>query len=83
MITVKTLFFAHYQDLTGCRETSLPLEEGETVGDLASLIAQRYEGLSDLLTAGRVAVNAEFADASTILQEGDEVAFLPPMSGGC
>ena len=50
---------------------------------LAEDLQRRYPGLGDLLTQGRVAVNAEFADADTALHAGDEVAWMPPMSGGC
>ncbi len=82
-MTVKVLFFAHYQDATGCREIMWSVEEGATVGTAASSLESRYDKLGDLLKNGRVAVNAEFADATTILRNGDEVAFLPPMSGGC
>ena len=82
-MTIKTLFFAHYQDVMGCREMPLCLENGATVGEVAALLTSRNESLGDLLKSGRVAVNAEFADADTVLYEGDELAFLPPMSGGC
>lgn len=58
------------------------MPEDSTVGALAHTLERRHAGLSGLLTHGRVAVNAEFADENTALHEGDEVAFMPPMSGG-
>ncbi len=79
---VRSLFFAHLQDIAGGRELSLALAEGATVRDAAQELEHRYPGMADLLTHTRVAVNAEFADGEMILREGDEVAFMPPMSGG-
>lgn len=80
---IKTLFFAHYQDIVGGREQDMSLPMPATVRQLAEDLQRRYPGLGDLLTQGRVAVNAEFANADTTLHSGDEVAWMPPMSGGC
>ena len=82
MITVRMLFFAHLQDVAGAREFSLALPNGATVRTAASELEGRATGFQDLLRHARVAVNAEFADADTLLQENDEVAWMPPMSGG-
>ena len=82
MITVRMLFFAHLQDVAGARELSLTLPDGATVRTAASELEGCAAGFQDLLRHARVAVNAEFADASTPLTEGDEVAWMPPMSGG-
>ena len=82
MITVRMLFFAHLQDVAGRHELLLSLPDGATVETAADILAQRSPGFAGLLTQARVAVNAEFAEASTVLQEGDEVAWMPPMSGG-
>ena len=82
MISINALFFAHYQDIVGGRERRIPVAEGGTVAALAHDLEQRYPALSGLLTHGRVAVNAEFADGATALHDGDEVAWMPPMSGG-
>ncbi len=82
-MTVTALFFAHYQDVVGSRTQAIALPETCRVADLAAELQGRYHGLGDLLAHGRVAVNAEFADGDTPLQHGDEVAWMPPMSGGC
>ncbi len=81
-MTINALFFAHYQDIVGSRERRMAVPTGATVGMLARQLEQDHTGLPDLLTHGRVAVNAEFADADTVLRHGDEVAWMPPMSGG-
>jgi len=82
MITVRMLFFAHLQDVAGTREMSLTLSEGATVRTAATELEKHTAKFGPLLDHVRVAVNAEFADAETLLHEGDEVAWMPPMSGG-
>lgn len=82
-MTITALFFAHYQDIVGSRERSIPLSDSSSVATLAGELETRYPRLGSLLTQGRVAVNAEFADGQTPLHDGDEVAWMPPMSGGC
>ncbi|MBV9852875.1 MAG: molybdopterin converting factor subunit 1 [Armatimonadetes bacterium] len=81
-MTVTVLFFAHYQDIAGGREQARPLPDGATVADLAALLAREDPRLEGLLSYARVAVNADYADAATMLRDGDEVALMPPMSGG-
>jgi len=82
MITVQMLFFAHLQDVAGSHERALSLPENATAADAAAALAEQNAGFDHLLLQARVAVNAEFADASTVLHDGDEVAWMPPMSGG-
>jgi Molybdopterin converting factor, small subunit len=87
-VTVRVLLFGHYRDAveaaggdaSGALQLELP--PGATVRDVADALTAREPRLGDLLARTRVAVRAEFADPETPLEEGDEVAFLPPMSGG-
>ena len=53
-----------------------------TVGELRDLLAARAPGDASALSTCMVAVNTDFADDGHELTEGDEVAFLPPVSGG-
>ena len=76
------LFFAHLQDVAGSHELAVALPEDTTVAAAAAALAERSAGFADLLAQARAAVNAEFAEASTVLHDGDEVAWMPPMSGG-
>ena len=73
MITVKC--FARYRALLGFSELSLPV--APTLGDL--LADPRF---ADLPKDALLAVNQSFADRSTTLSDGDEVALMPPVSGG-
>lgn len=79
---LRVLFFGHYRDVVPEGSLSVEVAEGASVADLARALAADNARLSDLLARTRVAVQAEFAGADTILRAGDEVAFLPPMSGG-
>nr|CAA9263077.1 hypothetical protein AVDCRST_MAG63-2623 [uncultured Armatimonadetes bacterium] len=85
-MTVHILLFGHYKDAApaGAEGGAFPIEVSEraTPAHVARHLAERDARLADLLLRTRVAVNAEFADAATPLSGGDEVAFLPPMSGG-
>ena len=82
MINVRMLFFAHLRDVAGSHELTLSLPDNATVETAAASLAGRSAGFAGLLTQARAAVNAEFADATTLLHDGDEVAWMPPMSGG-
>lgn len=86
-MTVRVLLFGHYRELTpvplsaeGAFNVVVP--DGATVMDLAAIMAALDTRLTDLLTRTRVAVGTEFVSADTVLSPGDEIAFLPPMSGG-
>ena len=78
---VKSLFFASYRDLIGAGELEFELDDGATVGDLAGLVRARAGG-ERLPAALVIAVNQEYATSETTLQDGDEVAFIPPVAGG-
>jgi len=81
MITVK--LFAMLKDKAGTSEIALE-ERPATVKDLLSVIVGRFPALSDSLSCGRimVAVNQEFVRPDASLKDGDEVALMPPFSGG-
>jgi len=73
MITVKC--FARYRALLGFAELELPVVA--TIGDLLT-----DPRLARLPTDALMAVNQSFADRTTPLADGDEVALMPPVSGG-
>ena len=81
-MTVRALFFGHWRDRAGAGELSLDLPEGATVADAAAELAVRNPKLAGILERVRVAVGEEFATPETLLKDRDELAFLPPMSGG-
>ena len=79
---VKVLFFAAAREEAGSRELALELPGGATAGSLLDLLVQRFPGLLPLLPALQLAVNQAYAPHDTPLAEGDEVALIPPISGG-
>lgn len=78
---VAVRLFGHYRDIAGdgC-DMDIPI--GATVQDLAAVLAGTDNRLGLLTTHCRAAVNEEYVPAETTLCDGDEVAFIPPMSGG-
>jgi molybdopterin synthase catalytic subunit len=81
MITVK--LFALLKEKAGASELAVR-ERAATVGELLSVLERDHPALAGLLTGGRmlVSVNQEFAAPETGLKDGDEVALMPPFSGG-
>ena len=78
-ITVK--LFAHYRDLLGKREVSIPARPGFTVANLyQEVIGDRAR--SELRKSTLFAVNELYVPADTAVNDGDRVAFIPPVSGG-
>ncbi|MGH7545484.1 MAG: MoaD/ThiS family protein [Gemmatimonadota bacterium] len=78
---VRALFFAAYREWAGHDSLEAELRPGATVADLVAEI-RRAPGLDRLPAAPVVAVNEAYARLDQGLEEGDEVAFLPPVSGG-
>ncbi|HZG10993.1 MAG: molybdopterin converting factor subunit 1 [Kurthia gibsonii] len=76
---ISILFFAQLQESMGQSQMEVPLE-GKTVAEVKTWLEKEYP----LLSLGQVmtAVNEEFARDQTIVNEGDQVAFIPPISGG-
>ena len=79
---IRILFFGAVRDIVGCREDSLELPSGGRLGQVFDTYADRFPRLRDMASSLVLARNQEFADPSSVLADGDEVAFLPPVSGG-
>lgn len=78
-VRVSVLYFGVLKDLAGSREAVVELETGASVAGLLLKLRVPEEGIWKALA---VAVNREYAGLGTLLQDGDEVALLPPVSGG-
>lgn len=81
MIRVTALLFGHYRDAYP-EGTEIELPVGSTVAGLATALAARDSRLVGIDRHCRAAVNEEYAAESQPLEDGDTVAFIPPMSGG-
>ncbi len=82
MISVRVRLFAIQRELAGTREVTLDLAEGADIEAAWTALALRYPVLAPGRPALRFARNGEYADPGTPLVDGDEVAMIPPVSGG-
>jgi molybdopterin converting factor subunit 1 len=79
---VKVLFFGRVRELAGHREEAQELPEGATIADLFERYTRRFPDLAGFRSSLVASRNQEFAAWDTKLAHGDEIAFLPPVSGG-
>ena len=79
---VRVLFFGGLKDLAGKSNDLLELPEGALVRDVLAHYLSEVPRMKESLPSLAVAVNQEYAGAETGLKSGDEVALLPPVSGG-
>ena len=77
---VRVLFFGVLRDVTGVPERGLEVAAGATAGEVVEVCRAGAEG--GVWRSLAVAVNQEYAGRERVLVEGDEVALLPPVSGG-
>jgi len=81
-IRVKVLFFGRLKDLVGRAEESAECPDAATIEQLFALYVARLPELAKYHSSLVASRNQEFAAWDTSLRSGDEVAFLPPVSGG-
>jgi molybdopterin synthase catalytic subunit len=79
---VRVLFFGGLKDITGHAEEALDLPVGTTLEDVFRRYSERHETLKERRSSTLFARNREFARGDAVLEDGDEIAFLPPVSGG-
>jgi len=81
-MNVKVRLFAGLHDLLGEREVSFDLAEGATVAELRHELERRYPVVTPFLPTLICAVDEEYVDLEHTLKDGDDVAIIPPVSGG-
>jgi molybdopterin converting factor subunit 1 len=81
-IRVKVLFFGRLKEIVGHAEESLEFSDAATIEQLFAHFATRSPELAKFRSSLVASCNQEFAAWNTPLHSGDEVAFLPPVSGG-
>jgi len=79
-LKVKARFFASHSEIVGRREMEVELRDGATVSDLLQTLTAEYPKL--LGRSFLLAVNRQYVGLERKLKEGDEVALIPPISGG-
>jgi len=81
-IAVRARLFARLREQAGTENETLELPAGSTLADVYEALRERHHALEGDRKAVRAALNQEFKDWTTEVADGDEVAFIPPVSGG-
>lgn len=79
---IRVKLFAQLRDRAGAGEIDCEVGDPATVKDVWQTLAVRHPALAPFASSVSCAVNAEYAKLRTVVHDGDEVAFLPPVSGG-
>jgi molybdopterin synthase catalytic subunit len=82
IVRIRVLFFGVLRDIVGLREDSIDIPDGGRVEAVYEHYAARFPRLREVSKSIVLALNQQFSDPSAALADGDEVAFLPPVSGG-
>ena len=81
-MNVRVKLFAAARDIVGKDETDLSLPENSTASAVIRLLVQQHPKLDQWKTYLRLAVNWEYASTDQVLHNNDEIAVIPPVSGG-
>jgi len=81
-LQIKVLFFGLLKDVCGRAEDALTVPEGSTAGSVFDHYSAAFPRLRELASSIVLARNHEFASPKELLKDGDEIALLPPVSGG-
>ncbi len=81
-MTIRVLFFASCRDVVGERELDMTVPDGSTLADLVEIIGNDVPRFQALAPSLLLSVNQDYVERTQTLSEGDEVAFIPPVSGG-
>lgn len=79
---VRVLYLGMLKEIAGLERESVELVDGASLADLYSSLEQRFPPLQPFRNVVALAVNFEYSSGDTVLQHGDEVALIPPVSGG-
>lgn len=79
---ISALFFASYRDVAGADQVSVDLPSGASIDDLVGHLRSQGGAWIELPRRPAVALNLVYSELSAVLSDGDEVAFIPPVSGG-
>ena len=79
---VRVRLFASLREAAGCDLVELALEPGLTAEDAWRRLAEQHPAIAERRSSVAAAVNHSYASFDTPLRDGDELVFLPPVSGG-
>lgn len=78
---ITVLAFGIAKDIFGGQSVQIQLDDTSNVGSMKAILEQQYPKLKELASY-MIAVNDEYAYSGTVIQPGDEIAIIPPVSGG-
>jgi molybdopterin converting factor subunit 1 len=81
-VHVTVRLFARLRELAGASELRREVPDGSTALDVWNGLSDEFPALADYTRAISVAVNEEYARLTASVRDGDDIAFLPPVSGG-
>ena len=79
---IKVKLFASFREIVGQKEEEIEVDDGTTVQALLDMYIARFPEMERFREHIILSVNREYGPSGMHLQEGDEVSFLPPVSGG-
>jgi len=86
MVKIKVVFFASFKERLDCSELTLELGPDSTIQDLCDFLADKGNEWSELFSEAKknvkIACNQQMVEIEYRLNDGDEVAFFPPVTGG-
>lgn len=81
-VRIRLLFFAVLRDIAGSDHQELVLAEGTRARDVWESLRSTHARLADYVQPPMIAINETYASPETLLRDGDELAFIPPVAGG-
>lgn len=81
-MTIEVLLFAQPREIAGCERVAIEVPPGKTYGDLRRQLSERNSALATIVEVSRLAAGGEFVDDGDPIREGEEIALVPPVSGG-
>jgi molybdopterin converting factor subunit 1 len=79
---MKIVFYAQSREAAGCAETRLEIDRPVGVAEFWERLVAAFPGLEVLRKSARLARREEYLESGDLLQPGDEIAVIPPVSGG-
>jgi molybdopterin converting factor subunit 1 len=81
-MSIHVRYFAALRETTGRSDETFELPAGTTVAEVSKLLLESYPALKDILARCAVAINRSYTTLQAVLDDGDELAFIPPLGGG-
>jgi molybdopterin converting factor subunit 1 len=82
MLKIHLLYFAALREIAGKSDEVVELPDGSRANDVWQRLRAEYPALHEYVQPPMIAVNESYARAEVLLNDGDELAFIPPVAGG-